>query len=129
MDAFLSLKRPGIANKPPPFVTCSLSSGGSCGARGLFPHHPLILMWFYSPALLLSACLWPSVSRLEMYKVKRRVRAGKRQRQWAAQYDSPNRSLPMDTYNECGRRHKPEITEARINPHPPEYSAREFRGG
>src|SRR6266516_5203307 len=72
MDAFLSLKRPGIANKPPPFVTCSLSSGGSCGARGLFPHHPLILMWFYSPALLLSACLWPSVSRLEMYKVKLR---------------------------------------------------------
>src|SRR5437773_5289925 len=31
-------------------------------------------MWFYSPALLLSACLVPSVSALELYKVELRDR-------------------------------------------------------
>src|SRR5437773_4805077 len=70
MGTFLSLKQPGIASRPPPFVTCSPSSDDTCGARGLFPHHPLILAWFYSPALRLSACLGPSVIKLEMYKVE-----------------------------------------------------------
>src|SRR6266487_4130836 len=70
MGTFQWRKPPGIASRPPPFVTCSLSSGGICGARGLFPHHPLILVWFYSPALRLSACLGPSVIKLEMYKVE-----------------------------------------------------------
>ena len=46
MGRFLSLKRPGIASRLPPYVPCSLSSGGICGARRLFPHHPLILMRF-----------------------------------------------------------------------------------
>jgi hypothetical protein len=64
--------RPGIASTPPPYVPCSLSSGNAYGTWALFPHHPRILMWFYSPALLLSGCLWPSVSKLEMYKVKLR---------------------------------------------------------
>ena len=44
MGKFLSLKRPGIANTPPLFGMYSLLSGNTCGALGLFPHHPLILV-------------------------------------------------------------------------------------
>jgi hypothetical protein len=39
-------------------------------ALGLFPHHPLILTWFSSLALRLSAYLGLSVIELEMYKVE-----------------------------------------------------------
>jgi hypothetical protein len=46
MGRSLSLKLPGIASTPPPYVPCSLSSGDICGVRGLFPHHPRILAWF-----------------------------------------------------------------------------------
>ncbi len=46
MAAFLSLKRPGTASRPLPFVMCSLSSGGGCGTVGLFPHHPPSQVWF-----------------------------------------------------------------------------------
>jgi hypothetical protein len=41
----LSLKPPGIASTPLLFVTYSPSSGDNCGARGLFPHHLLLLRW------------------------------------------------------------------------------------
>lgn len=41
---------------------------------GLFPLHPLILAWFSSSALRLSACPGPLVMMLEMYTVKLRSR-------------------------------------------------------
>ena len=46
MAAFLSLKQPGIASRLLHSVMFLLSSGDRCGARGLFPHHPLIPLWF-----------------------------------------------------------------------------------
>jgi len=39
-----SLKRLGIASQLLPFVMFLMLSGNICGARVLFPHHPLILM-------------------------------------------------------------------------------------
>ena len=46
MAAFLSRKQPGIASRLLPSVMFLPPSGDRCGARGLFPHHPLILLSF-----------------------------------------------------------------------------------
>lgn len=55
--AFLSLKPPGIVSRRLPSVMFLLPSDDRWGARGRFPDHPRILMWFSSRALLLNAGL------------------------------------------------------------------------
>jgi len=67
-----SLQPRGLAHRPPPSKMCLRSSGSICGSRGRFPPHLLILMWFSSPVLRLSASLSLSVLALDMHKVKLR---------------------------------------------------------
>jgi DDE superfamily endonuclease len=45
-DVSPSRKRPGITNTRRPFMMSWQRSDGTSGGTFLFPHHPLILMWF-----------------------------------------------------------------------------------